>query len=380
MFLLVLVLLLTPLCNSIAESDTPKIILENGFYYVLQPNGEKVRIVKELVPGSLNKAKLSPGGQYVLYTAGNGLGFEGEGRDLFYCKPDGTARTFLYKFEMGLDDWIWLTKDKRNFLIVINKGSMSGPGIWVLDFDKKKLLLRFYGDAVERIEGTECYKMVGIRKEREICADELLRISEQETPEPQVFINWMGDAVYFSTQRDAIFGYKEVLECFTPVYEMLSLKERALYRAIQQGFAHRAAYFPEQSTSLAGDSITFSILAQDSITFSISEMNGRFNLRKKRVEFLDIGGELSLKAFRSPRGKYLGILKTEHTGIKKLIILSKKPDASWENVLTKEFSVDAAVSNLEWSKQDETKIYYSLKEGTVTKDSCVIDLTKTQKK
>jgi hypothetical protein len=305
----------------------------------------------------------------VVYTTSNGLGFECEGRDLFSCKTDGTKRTFLHKFSAHVKDWIWVTKDKNNFLIVILDGE-GGPGIWVLDFNKKKLLLSFSGDSVEVVEGTDCYKIVGIRKETKICPDELVQMRQKVTIKPKILINWMGDAVYFSTRRDPIFGYKEVLECFTPVYEMLSPEERTLYRAIQQGFADRIAYFPEESTSLTGDSITF----------SISGMGGRFNLQKKRVEYLDIGGELSLKAFRSPGGKYLGILKTEHTGIKKLLILSKTPDAPWENVLNKEFSVDATVSNLEWSKQDEAKIYYSLKEGTVTKDSCVIDLTESGEK
>jgi hypothetical protein len=370
LFLLVLALLLTPLCKSTAESDTPEIILEDGFYYVVQPNGEKVRIVKELVPGSLNKAKLSPGQQYVLYTAGNGLGFEGEGRDLFYCKTDGTTRTFLYKFEMGLDAWIWLTKDKRNFLIVINKGSMSGPGIWVLDFDNKKLLLRFYGDAVEKIEGTECYKMVGIRKEREICADELLRISEQETQEPQVLITWMRDQVCLSTERDPVLGYGPVLDYFEPVYDMLSPQERALYRPIRKRFAAHTAFFAAESTSLDGNTITF----------SISGMSGTFDFQERKVQFLDIGGELSLKVFPSPEGGYAAILKTERTGNKKLIVLNETPNRAWENVLTKEFSADAIISNLEWSQEDETTIYYSLKEGAVLKDSCVIDLTKSGKK
>jgi hypothetical protein len=368
--LVVLILLSAPFSNLRAESDIPEIILENRFYYVVQPNGEKVAIVSEEEPNALNKAKLSPDRQYVIYTTANGLGFESEGRDLFYCKTDGTERTFLHKFETHIDDWIWMTKGKRKFLIVIGKECMTGSGIWVLDFNQKQLLLNFPEDSVEKIGNSECYKIVGGRKESKICVDRLIHIKAQDIPEPQVFINWMGDAVYFSTQRDPILGYKEIMECFTLVYEMLSPEERTLYRAIQEGFAHRTAYFPEESTSFTGDSITFSIRG----------MNGRFNLRKKRVEFLDIGGELSLKAFRSPRGKYLGILKTEHTGIKKLIILSRKPDASWENMLTKEFSVDATVSNLEWSKQDETQIYYSLKEGAVTKDSCEIDLTKTGKK
>jgi hypothetical protein len=364
------IVVLAPLCNSIAESDTPEIILENGFYYVVQPNGEKVAIVSEEEPNALNKAKLSPDRQYVVYTTANGLGFESEGRDLFYSKTDGTEQTFLHKFETHIDDWIWMTKGKRKFLIVIGKECMTGSGVWVLDFNKKQLLLSFPGDSVEKIENSECYKIIGGRKGSEICINQLIHIKAQDIPETQVFINWVGNEVFLSTKRDPALSCKDILECFVPIYDILPPDEKTLYRTIRERLTTYNAWFTKETTSLV----------RGTIVFSIDSMNGRFDLRKKRVEYLDIGGELSLKAFRSPRGKYLGILKTEHTGIKKLIILSKKPDASWGNVLTKEFSVDAAVSNLEWSKADETKIYYSLKEGTVTKDSCVIDLTKTQKK
>jgi hypothetical protein len=364
-----IIVVLAPLCNSIAESDTPEIILENGFYYVIQPNGEKVAIVSEEEPNALNKAKLSPDRQYVVYTTANGLGFESEGRDLFYCKTDGTQRTFLHKFPAHVNDWIWVTKDKNNFLIVILDG-MGGPGIWVLDFNKKKLLLSFSGDSVERVEGTDCYKIVGIRKETKICPDELVRIRQKGTIKPKILINWMGDQVYLSTEKGPIFGSDDVLKCFEPVYDLLSMQERSSYREIHHRLSDHIASFAEEPISLA----------RNKIVFSIGGMHGQFDLRRRKIEVLDIGGDLSLKVFCSLTGKYVAILKTEPTGIKKLIILNKAKGTSWENVLTKEFSSDATISNLEWSKQDETKIYYSLKEGAVTKDSCEIDLTKAGKK
>jgi len=370
LFLLMLILLLIPLGNSIAESDTPEIILENGFYYVVQPNGEKVTIVKEHEPWALNKAKLSPDRQYVVYTTANFLGFECQGRDLFWCKIDGTERTFLHKFELYINDWLWLSKDDRDFLIALSWEGMA----WVLDFNKKKLLLSFPGDSVEKIEGAECYKMVGIRfgirKEREICADSLVQIREQATPQPQVFIDWMGDLVYLSNQRDPIFGYNEVLKCFSPVYDILFPQEKAYYKEIREAFSHRTAYFPAEATSLR----------RSRIKFSISGMRGEFDLQRKKVEFLDIGGELSLKVFPSPLGRYMAVTKIEPIGTKELIILRKSGTDSWENLLTKKFSKDATISNLEWSKEDETKIYYTLREAEVSKDSCLIDLTKESKK
>jgi hypothetical protein len=115
-------------------------------------------------------------------------------------------------------------------------------------------------------------------------------------------------------------------------------------------------------------------------TFSVNGMPGSFNLQKRKIEFLDIGGALELKAFWSPLDRYFAVLKTEPTGIKKLIIWGMIGYGIWENVLTKEFSPEAIISTLEWSDKDETKIYYSLKEDAISRDSLVIDLTKTGKK
>lgn len=365
-----IIVVLASSCNSIAESNKPEIILENGFYYVVQPNGEKIAIVKEWEPQSPNKAKLSPDRQYVIYTTSNGLGFESEGRDLFYCKIDGTKRTFLQKSNLCIDNWVWLSKSNRDFLVVV---ALEGVA-WALDFNKKKLLLSFHADSVEKIEGTECCKTFGLRsgtgKEREICADSLVRIRDEETPNPGVFINWMGDLVYLSTEKDPIFGSDEVLKCLEPVYDLLSMQERSSYKEIHHRLSEHIASFAEEPISLA----------KNKITFSISGMHGQFDLRRKKVQVLDIGGDLSLKVFCSLNGRHMAILKTESTQDKKLIILNKAKEGAWKNVLTKGFSADVSISNIEWSKQDETQIYYSLKQGTVTKDSCVIDLTKTGKK
>lgn len=364
-----LLLLLTSLTNSKAESDTAKIISEDGYFYVVRPDGKKVTIVKEHEPWAMNKAKLSPDRQYVVYTTANGLAFECEGRDLFYCKTDGTQRTFLHKFPAYVEDWIWLTKDTRSFLIVINRGSMSGPGIWVLDFDKRQLLMSFRGDSVEVIPDTDCYRLVKIRTEREICADELVRILEEETPQPEVFVNWMGDLVYLSIERDPLFGSKEVLEYFALVFNALSSPERTLYQDLRNEVTDGVALFANEATFLAGNMIAF----------SMEGLQGEFDLQTRRVQFLDLGGDLSLKAFWSPQNRYVAILKTESSVTQNMVILRKTPQESWKSILTKEFSINASISNLEWSKEDETKIYYSLKEGEVLKDSCLIDLTEVGK-
>lgn len=367
--LVVLIFLLILLSSVVSESKTPEIILENGFYYVVQPNGEKVAIVREQEPGALNKAQLSPNGQYIIYTTYNGLGFESGGRDLFYCKTDGTARTFLHKFELYIDYWVWLSKDDRDFLVV---HAMEGK-VWVLEFNKKKLLFSFTSDSVEKIEGKECCKAfgmkAGIMKGEEICADQLTQITDKDVAGPELYVNWMGDQVYLSNKQYSIFGSDDILTCFEPVYDLLSMQERSSYREIHHRLSEHIASFAEEPFSLA----------RNKIVFSIGGMHGQYDLHKRKVEMLDIGGDLSLKLFCSPKGKYMAILKTEPSKAKKIIILNKGKDATWKNTLTKKFSANATLSNLEWSKQDETKIYYSLKEGDLSKDSCLIDLTEIEK-
>ena len=370
LFKTVLILQFILFCHLIAESKTPQIVLENGFYYVIQPNDERVVIIPEQEPWAYNKAKISPDGKHVFYTTANGLGFESAGRDLFFCNTNGTERTFIHKFEHYVDNWIWLINNNKNYLVV---HSLEGGKALVLDISQKKLLLSFGADSVEETEDLECCKVFGSKVEKirggELCADELASITDKDIPMPEVFVNWMGDQVYLSTEEDPIFSSDDVLKCFEPIYDLLATQEKSSYREVHHRLSDHSASFVEEPI----------LLVKDKIVFSIANMHGEFDLGRRRIEDLNIGGDLSINVFCSPKGKYMVFLKTEPNRIKKLIILNKTKGASWEEVLTKEFSLDADISKVEWSKQNETKIFYSLKEGAILKDSCSIDLTKNER-
>ena len=367
---LTLTFLLPALTRSGAGVDVPQIILEEGYFYAVQPDGKKVVIVKKHEPWAMNKARPSPDGNRILYTTSNGLGFECEGRDLFCCRTDGTERTFLHKFPAYVEDWFWLMENDRSFLILLNRGSMSGPGIWVLDFDKRKLLMSFRKDSVERIADSQCFKVPGIGKEKDICPDDLIRMAEGESPPSEVHLDWASIQFFMLNQRDPILGAREVVGAFAAASQNLSAQERQLYEKTLRTLASGSVLFGGPSP----------VGHPGSFGFSVDGISGTFNLQRKRIESLDIGGPLSLGAFWSPQGRYLALLKTEPDGAKKLIVWSATGDGVWDNVLVKEFSPEATLSNVEWSQHDETKIHYSLKEGETSKDSCLIDLTQTGKK
>ncbi len=99
-----------------------KIIQENGYYCTQLETGEKFQIVRQWEPQSPNTVVLSPDLKYVAYTTSNHLGFESEGRDVYYCKIDGSERTFLHKFGFAVDTLLWDSYAERNFIFVIFLG------------------------------------------------------------------------------------------------------------------------------------------------------------------------------------------------------------------------------------------------------------------
>ena len=365
-----LVLLFPAFACSEAGAEVPEIILEDGYFYAVQPDGKKVVIVKEHEPWAMNKAKPSPDGKGILYTTSNGLGFECEGRDLFCCKTDGTERTFLHKFPAYVEEWFWLTESDRSFLILLNRGSMSGPAVWVLDFDNRKLLMSFPGDSVERIADSQCYKILGIGKEKSVCPDDLIRMAEGESPPSEVHLDWASTGFFLLNERDPILGAREVATAFAMAHQNLAPEERQLY----QKTLHTLA---SGSVLLGGP---FPVGHPGSFGFSVDGMSGTFNLQRKKIESLDIGGPLSLGAFWSPQGRYFALLKTELDAGKKLSVWSTTGDGVRGNALVKEFPPEASILKVEWSRDDEAKIHYSLKEGPAPRDSCLIDLTQTRNK
>lgn len=191
-----------------------KIVPCDGHYCTQLESGEEYKIVKQ-VDWALNKLTVSPNEKYVAYTTSNGLGFENEGRDVYYCKTDGSERTFLHKFKFSIDTLLWDSFEDRDFIFVISWDCyQEHGGIQVLDIHSKNLILTFLGDGLEKIEGTNCYQVYcldkPVQKGRErICLEDLSTIKEPDSLNLRFFAGWSSGDIYISTEREPLIKFSD---------------------------------------------------------------------------------------------------------------------------------------------------------------------------
>jgi|GEM_PF-5748442 len=198
-----------------SEQGKVKIILENGYYYTQLETGEKYQIVAQQ-DWAPNKITFSPDENYVAYTTSNWLGFENDGRDVFYCKVDGSERIFLHKFQICVHTLLWESFDGRGYIFVVPKNCGIGPAeIQVIDCQSKNVIFTCAGDSLGEIPGTDCYQVYYNGKPSEaekpkICLRDLQAIKEPDSLNMRFFIGWGNWDVYISTQRDQILRFNEL--------------------------------------------------------------------------------------------------------------------------------------------------------------------------
>lgn len=209
-----------------SEQGKVKIILENGYYYTQLETGEKYEIVKHHEPWAFNKVVISPDEKYVAYTKSNGLGLEQVGRDIYYCKVDGSERTFLHKFESDVDTLLWSSDEEINFIFVLSLDCERGfGGIQIINLKSKDIIFTCSGDSLEKIQGTDCYQIFcngkpvqqgkrygkPVEKGRErICLEELLDIKEHDSLNVRFYTSWSESDIYISTQREPVLKLSDL--------------------------------------------------------------------------------------------------------------------------------------------------------------------------
>ena len=198
-----------------SEQSKVKVVFCDDYYCTQMPTGEEYKIVKQ-VDWAPNKVTLSPDEKYVAYTTSNWLGFENEGTDVFYCKVDGSERTFLHKFESSMDTLIWASSGDRDFVFVASWDCAPGHGgIQVIDLKSKALVLTCRGNRLQKIQGTDCYQVYCLDKpvqqgRQKICFDELRAIQEPDSLNLRFYAGYANWDVYVSTQRDQILRFNEL--------------------------------------------------------------------------------------------------------------------------------------------------------------------------
>lgn len=146
------ILLLT---NADLWSKEKEIVLENHVYYVIHPNGEKVVIASTRTAGGPPvEAIFSPDSSYVAYTTSSGLGWEGAGRDLCYCKSDGSEKTLILSSTTVIQHLNWITATGKEYIVFVHSGAdpEGRAHVKVYDFGAKEIVFDTVGHTLTRVE------------------------------------------------------------------------------------------------------------------------------------------------------------------------------------------------------------------------------------
>jgi hypothetical protein len=192
----------------VVKSQHLKIVQDDFTFYVQFPDGSKVKIIKDQGCGSREIAVLSSDDKYVFYTQCTGIGVESSGKDMFFCKPDGSERTFLHKIEGDAEKVHWIKNKGHNYLLFLEVLGESGYAyIDFFDFDQRKMLLKIEGWVLEPTKQGDCFVIErdpSRSNERStICFDSLLSMSNPNKYNVQVYEGWgYHNELYLSTRRE----------------------------------------------------------------------------------------------------------------------------------------------------------------------------------
>ncbi|MCJ7458091.1 MAG: hypothetical protein MUP17_03765 [candidate division Zixibacteria bacterium] len=328
-----------------SEQNKVKIVSCDDYYCTQLATGEQHKIVKQ-VDWGLNKLTLSPDEKYVAYTTSNWLGFENEGRDVFYCKVDGSERMFLHKFQICVHTLLWESSDSRSYIFVVPKNCGIGGQIQVIDWQSKNVVFTCAGDSLGEIPGTDCYEVYyngnpPWAARQRICLHDLEAIKKPDSLNMRFFIGWGNWDIYISTQRDQILRFNELAKSTREQEQSL---RNVMFR---EQFAH------SKIISDAKDNVI--------VFFSNDKTSGFFGVvdtENKKLLLFDKSNSLRFSAPTwSPDGKRLAVLRTSDWD--RYFDFYEIDDKGEMNLIkTYRVETDRALSDFRWS-DDSKKFYYS---------------------
>lgn len=330
---------------STVKSQDLKIVKENRRYYVLFPDNNKVEIAKEHEGGAPNVVILSPDSKYVFYTRGNWLGFESSGKDLFYCRPDGTERTFLRKLGGSVVNVQWINKDGHNYILFSEVAAGLG---WetadLYDFDNRKLILKIRDWRLERIEESLCFTIMDYsgksEKGSKICLDSLLFLSDPHKYGVEVYgANVRPDLIFLSTRLEPFFD---------PTMKWYNGDEDEITKRIFGGIGHLSGSPDKKRTAYW--------INKDSKSWV-----GVLNKDTKEFQFMDslTTGKYADNFVWSYDGTLLGFVKTFPKGYQEIVVLEFFGDSSCSVKQKVELREEKEVELVGWSTR-KNGFYYMI--------------------
>lgn len=301
--------------TAIVKPQDLEIVKEKRTFYVQFPDSSRVKIVKD-EGGARDAVVLSPDYKYVFYTQRSGIGFESSGKDLFYCKPDGTERTFLHKIYGNANNVNWMKRNGHNYILFVEVHGGEGVAtLDVFDFDNRRMILKIEGWwNLERIEDSECFTVMRdigeLKRGSEICLDSLLSLSDPDGCNIEVYEGWSYPRLLFlSTRREAFLKPG----AFWPdVPDEKMAKE--YYGGLGQSFPS-----PHKRRSIY------------CINLDTESWMGILNNETSRFQFSDSisGGEYKYNFAWSDDGRFLGFVKSLPEDYEEIVVLEFLGDSSY---------------------------------------------------
>lgn len=360
-YYILLFLLLT--CGVVySEQSNVKIVLENGYYYTQLENGEKYQIVKHQEPWAINNIVISPDQEFVAYTTANGLGFESEGRDVYYCKVDGSDKTFLHRFQNCIDSLLWQSVEGKNFMFVIPKNCQTDPEeIQIVDLQSKQVILAFVGDSLVEVPGTDCYK-VYYRHEppptgrQKVCLQDLLSVRGPDSVNVGFFTSWDSGDIYSSTQSEPVLKLSDLPELSKSLGKDFG-------RFLEGRYFYITYIFPTSQNNrivFIGEASTLGLF-------------GIFDLNEKKLLSLDYSNDQRfLNASWSPDGIRFAVIRMSNWQ-KYIDFYEVDEEGKVDLIKTYRVPTNQSLSDLKWS-DDSKKFYYSYLFSNYQKVQVEVDL------
>jgi hypothetical protein len=319
----------------LAKSSNLKIIRENRRYYVLFPDSNKVEIVKAHEGGAENIAVLSTDAKYVFYTDCNWLGFESSGKDLFYCKPDGSERTFLHKLEGYVGYVEWLKKNGHNYLLFVEGiAGAETATIDLFDFDQRMMLLKMKGWDFERMKTGDCFILKdqsgNLMTDSKICLDSLLLRSDPDKYNVSVYKGYANPHFLFlSTRKEAFLD---------PQFSLIYVSDEKDFGALYGGLGH----------CFISPFKRYSVFC---INLESKSWVGVLNHDTNKFQYMDSMniGKYNYNFVWSDKENLLGFIKISPENYKEMVVLKFLGDSSSVVIKSIRFDEENEIELVGWS-------------------------------
>lgn len=328
---------------TVFSEQKARLTLGPAIWYSIQADSSKVKIIEHQDGGSgINQVVIAPDSQHILYTTCNWLGFEGEGRSFFICRPDGKGRTLLFELGSQLGPLRWERIGDRSLIYFSeSSGGFGDRDIIFYDFCKRRMVHKTPGRLGER--NGNCFEIFEVyfeitHKKSNLCLDSLIQNLKDSLNITAVTIDCNKfDRVYFNQTGENIFSVSTL-----------------------KGLLNKKSVNNNSSNGISGE-ITSAFLSPDSFSLAFTgvlenDLWGIYDLKRNNFNYIDTSNFVTCYNFTwSPNSQLIALVKEINEQDKEIIVLRKTESTKFaeQKIMT---LPKYKIIGLKWSKNSKNLI------------------------